>query len=62
MAAKGQVISESIFSMKGMQAYTQLLADAGSTKSVMPAERVVTERFIEFANDFDRGAFERTVR
>jgi len=49
-------------SMKGMQAYIQLLADAGSTKSVMPAERVVTERFIEFANDFDRGAFERTVR
>jgi NitT/TauT family transport system substrate-binding protein len=40
-------------SMTGMQAYIQLLADAGVTKTAMPVAQVVTDEFIEYANDFD---------
>jgi NitT/TauT family transport system substrate-binding protein len=40
-------------SMSGMQAYIQLLKDAGVTKTVLPVSQVVTDQFIEFANDFD---------
>jgi NitT/TauT family transport system substrate-binding protein len=40
-------------SMTGMQAYIQLLTDAGVTKTAMPASQVVTDRFIAYANDFD---------
>ena len=40
-------------SITGMQAYIQLLKDAGLTKTVIPASQVVTEEFIEFANAFD---------
>lgn len=43
-------------SMKGMQAYIQLLKDAGLTKSAMPVTQVVTGQFIDFANDVDRNA------
>jgi NitT/TauT family transport system substrate-binding protein len=40
-------------SMTGMQAYIQLLKDAGVTKTAIPVSQVVTDEFIEFANDFD---------
>jgi NitT/TauT family transport system substrate-binding protein len=40
-------------SMTGMQAYIQLLKDAGVTKTAMPVSQVVTDQFIEYANDFD---------
>ncbi|HWA20807.1 MAG TPA: ABC transporter substrate-binding protein [Caulobacterales bacterium] len=43
----------------GVQKYIQLLADSGVTKRVVPASEVVTDRFIAFANGFDRSAFER---
>jgi len=40
-------------SLAGMQAYIQLMADAGIIKRVMPASEVVTDEFVEFANGFD---------
>jgi NitT/TauT family transport system substrate-binding protein len=40
-------------SMTGMQAYIQLMTDVGIIKTVMPVSQVVTDQFIEFANDFD---------
>jgi ABC-type nitrate/sulfonate/bicarbonate transport system substrate-binding protein len=40
-------------SMTGMQAYIQLMADAGITKTAMPVSQVVTDEFIAFANGFD---------
>jgi len=39
--------------LAGTQAYIQLMADAGVIKSAIPASEVVTDEFIEFANDFD---------
>jgi ABC-type nitrate/sulfonate/bicarbonate transport system substrate-binding protein len=46
----------------GVQTYIGLLADSGVTKRLIPASEVVTDRFIAFANDFDRSAFERRVK
>ena len=46
-------------SMTGMQAYIQLLKDAGLTKTAIPASEVVTNQFVEFANDFDHKSVER---
>ena len=43
-------------SLTGMQAYIQLMADAGVTKTAIPASQVVTDEFIGFANDFDDGS------
>jgi ABC-type nitrate/sulfonate/bicarbonate transport system substrate-binding protein len=46
----------------GVQTYIGLLAASGVTNQAIPASEVVTDRFIAFANDFDRGAFERRVK
>jgi len=40
-------------SLTGMQAYIQLMKDTGITKTAMPASLIVTDQFIEYANDFD---------
>jgi len=48
-------------SMPGMQAYIQLLADAGAIKAAIPVSEVVTEEFIPYANDFDRAAFKKSA-
>jgi NitT/TauT family transport system substrate-binding protein len=48
--------------LSGMQAYIQLMADAGVIKSVVPASQVVTNEFIDFANDFDRKLFEQSAK
>jgi ABC-type nitrate/sulfonate/bicarbonate transport system substrate-binding protein len=49
-------------SMAGMQAYIQLLADAGVTKTAIPAAQVVSDQFIEFANDFDHKSVDKYVK
>jgi len=49
-------------SVTGMQRYIQLLADAGVTKSVIPASEVVTEDYVTFANHFDHAALEQYAR
>ena len=46
-------------SITGTQAYIQLMADAGVIKSHVPASQVVTDEFIEFANDFDHETIRR---
>jgi hypothetical protein len=38
------------------------LADAGVTKSVIPASEVVTEDYVTFANHFDHAALEQYAR
>jgi NitT/TauT family transport system substrate-binding protein len=49
-------------SMTGMQAYIQLLTDAGITKTAIPASQVVTDQFIEYANDFDHKSVEKYAK
>jgi NitT/TauT family transport system substrate-binding protein len=49
-------------SITGMQAYIQLLTDAGLAKTAVPAEQVVTNQFIEFANDFDHKSVEQQAK
>jgi NitT/TauT family transport system substrate-binding protein len=49
-------------SLIGTQAYIQLMADAGVIKTVIPASQVVTDEFIEFANDFDHRAIQRMAK
>ena len=49
-------------SLTGMQAYIQLMTDVGITKTAMPASQVVTEQFIEYANDVDRKAIEQRAK
>ena len=49
-------------SQNGVQKYIQLLADSGMTKRALPASEIVTDQFIEFANDFDRSAFEKRAK
>jgi NitT/TauT family transport system substrate-binding protein len=39
-----------------MQRYAQALADYGMTKTVVPVDQVITNRFIDAANDFDHRA------
>ena len=46
-------------SIAGMQAYIQLLTDAGLTKTAISVSQVVTDQFIAYANDFDRKSVER---
>jgi NitT/TauT family transport system substrate-binding protein len=43
-------------SVTGTQAYIQLLADAGVTRTAIPAAQVVTNEFIDFANAFDHNS------
>jgi ABC-type nitrate/sulfonate/bicarbonate transport system substrate-binding protein len=42
----------------GLQRYIDLLAEYGAIRAPIPAAQVVTDRFIAFANDFDRPALE----
>jgi ABC-type nitrate/sulfonate/bicarbonate transport system substrate-binding protein len=49
-------------SKSGVQDYIQLLRDAGVAKTAVPASEVVTDEFIEFANDFDHQAVERLAK
>jgi len=42
--------------LNGMQAYIQLMADAGVIKAAIPASEIVTNEFIDFANDFDHSS------
>jgi len=49
-------------SMTGMQAYIQLLTDTGVTKTAIPASQVVTDQFIEYANDFDHKSVEQYAK
>jgi NitT/TauT family transport system substrate-binding protein len=49
-------------SVAGIQRYIQLLADAGVTRTAIPASEVVTEDYIAFANDFDHRALEQFAR
>jgi NitT/TauT family transport system substrate-binding protein len=46
----------------GVQDYIQLLRDAGVAKAAVPASEVVTNEFIDFANDFDRRALEKLAK
>jgi NitT/TauT family transport system substrate-binding protein len=45
-------------SATGMQAYIRLMKDSGIIKTVMPVAQVVTDQFIEFANDVDHKSVE----
>lgn len=49
-------------SKSGVQDYIRLLVDAGVAKTAVPVSEVVTDEFIEFANDFDRQAVERLAK
>jgi NitT/TauT family transport system substrate-binding protein len=49
-------------SMPGMQAYIKLMADSGIIKAPMPVDQVVTDHFIEFANDFDHRSVQQFAK
>jgi ABC-type nitrate/sulfonate/bicarbonate transport system substrate-binding protein len=49
-------------SMTGMQAYIQLLKDAGVSNTAIPVGQVVTGQFIAFANDFDHKSVEQYAK
>ena len=40
-----------------MRILTKFMADNGLTTNVVPADAIVTDQFIEYANDFDHKAF-----
>jgi hypothetical protein len=41
----------------GIEVLCKFLAANGETTGVVPAAEIVTDRFIDFANDFDRATF-----
>jgi len=43
----------------GMQSYIELMADAGVIKTAIPASQILTNEFIDFANDFDHESIRR---
>jgi NitT/TauT family transport system substrate-binding protein len=49
-------------SLRGLQRYIQLLADAGAAKTAIPVSEVVTEDYVEFANDFDHAALKKLAQ
>jgi len=49
-------------SVQGLQRYSELLAEAGVTKTVIPATEVVSGDFIAFANNFDHAALEKLAK
>jgi NitT/TauT family transport system substrate-binding protein len=51
-----------LLSITGLQLYSQLLADRGMTKAVVPARAVATNQFVEYANAFDHRAVEAFAR
>jgi NitT/TauT family transport system substrate-binding protein len=50
------------FSLTGLADYIQLLKDAGVTKTTVPVSELVTEEYIEFANDFDHRLVEKFAK
>ena len=51
-----QDVSFGAITLNGMQSYIQLMADAGVIKAAIPASEIVTNEFIDFANDFDHSS------
>jgi NitT/TauT family transport system substrate-binding protein len=49
-------------SLAGMQAYIRLMTDAGIAGTALPASQVVTDQFVEFANNFDRKSMEQSAK
>jgi NitT/TauT family transport system substrate-binding protein len=49
-------------SPRGLQIYSRFMADNGLTKSVVPISAVLTDQFIDYANDFDHEAFIAQVK
>jgi hypothetical protein len=49
-------------SPRGLQIYSQFMADNGLTKSVVLVSSVLTDQFIDYANDFDHQAFIARVK
>jgi len=49
-------------SLEGLQRYSQLLADAGVTKTVIASSDVVSDDYVAFANDFDHDAFVKLAK
>ena len=49
-------------SPRGLQIYSQFMADNGLTKGVVPISAVLTNQFIGPANDFDHLAFIKRVK
>jgi NitT/TauT family transport system substrate-binding protein len=43
--------------LRGIRLYNKFMYDNGLTSQIVPAESVVTDQFIEYANDFDHAAF-----
>jgi ABC-type nitrate/sulfonate/bicarbonate transport system substrate-binding protein len=43
--------------LRGVKLYTKFMYDSGLTAQLVPAEAVVTDQFIAYANDFDHPAF-----
>ena len=43
--------------VRNMRVLTKFMADNGLTTSVVPASAIVTDQFIDYANDFDHKAF-----
>jgi NitT/TauT family transport system substrate-binding protein len=49
-------------SLTGMQAYIQLMKDVGITKTAIPSSEVVTDQFVEYANDFDHKSIRQPAK
>jgi NitT/TauT family transport system substrate-binding protein len=49
-------------SPRGLQIYSQFMADNGLTKGVVPVSAVLTDQFIDYANDFDHQALIARVK
>jgi ABC-type nitrate/sulfonate/bicarbonate transport system substrate-binding protein len=43
--------------LPGEEVYSKLLAQYGITKAPVPVDAIVTNQFVDFANDFDHKAF-----
>ena len=49
-------------SPRGLELYSRSLVDAGFAHQVVPGSAIATDRFIDYANDFDRRAVERLAK
>jgi ABC-type nitrate/sulfonate/bicarbonate transport system substrate-binding protein len=47
---------------RGVAVFTKFMYDNGLTTTLVPAQAVVTDQFIQYANDFDHNAFIRKVK
>jgi NitT/TauT family transport system substrate-binding protein len=48
--------------LRGIEIYSKFIATRGLTKAVVPASAVVTNEFVEYANDFDKKAWIAQVK